>query len=407
MLEDLTNRYYNYEDAIEDVNNALEITKHLRENSYGIEKIKYMQKEIELYKQQQKAIENYINAYKKEQQEIKSSIVSKGAKVDNNGNITNYNELLNSKRNWANSLSGSAKESAISSVKELEESLKRYTELTNNLIPSMEKEWQSLGSTIKSVYKEQAEVISKVEQDIYETIKYFAERATETKQKELQKQIDLLNKSYDDEAEEEALNKQRQTVTELLNEMAKYESSVDAKGKLKYQQLLAEYEQQQAELNNMIKEAQKESMIAGIEEEKDKLDKELEDLLSPANMNKLIADALSSGMVDIGGEVVDLSKAMSTMLQETTIGTQTLIQANNELVNSLKESVGLYSNIADINSKLGLTSISGLSGRNVDNRAITIQVTVPEVAGGVTGQDVAYEIKKALKEYDNKFKKRI
>ena len=403
-LEDLTDRYYNYEDAIEDVNNALEITKHLRENSYGIEKIKYMQKEIDLYKQQQKAIENYINAYKKEQQEIKNSIVSKGAKVDNNGNITNYNELLNSKRNWANSLSGSAKESAISSVKELEESLKRYTELTNNLIPSMEKEWQSLGSTIKSVYKEQAEVISKVEQDIYETIKYYAEKSTETKQKELQKQIDLLNKSYDDEAEEEALNKQRQTVTELLNEMAKYESSVDAKGKLKYQQLLAEYEEQQAELNNMIKEAQKESMIAGIEEEKDKLDEELEDLLSPANMNKLIADALSSGMVEIGGEVVDLSKAMSTMLQETTIGTQTLIQANNELVNSLKESTGLYSNTADINSKLGLTSVSGLSGRNIDNRAITIQVSVPEVAGGVTGQDVANEIKKALKEYDNKFK---
>lgn len=403
-LEDLTNRYYNYEDAIEDVNNALEITKHLRENSYGIEKIKYMQKEIDLYKQQQKAIENYINAYKKEQQEIKNSIVSQGAKVDNNGNITNYNELLNSKRNWANSLSGSAKESAISSVKELEESLKRYTELTNNLIPSMEKEWQSLGSTIKSVYKEQAEVISKVEQDIYETIKYYAEKSTETKQKELQKQIDLLNKSYDDEAEEEALNKQRQTVTELLNEMAKYESSVDAKGKLKYQQLLAEYEEQQAELNNMIKEAQKESMIAGIEEEKDKLDEELEDLLSPANMNKLIADALSSGMVEIGGEVVDLSKAMTTMLQETTIGTQTLIQANNELVNSLKESVGLYSNIADINSKLGLTSVSGLSGRNIDNRAITIQVSVPEVAGGLTGQDVANEIKKALKEYDNKFK---
>lgn len=403
-LEDLTDRYYNYEDAIEDVNNALEITKHLRENSYGIEKINYMQKEIDLYKQQQKAIENYINAYKKEQQEIKNSIVSKGAKVDNNGNITNYNELLNSKRNWANSLSGSAKESAISSVKELEESLKRYTELTNNLIPSMEKEWQSLGSTIKSVYKEQAEVISKVEQDIYETIKYYAEKSTETKQKELQKQIDLLNKSYDDEAEEEALNKQRQTVTELLNEMAKYESSVDAKGKAKYQQLLAEYEEQQAELNSMIKEAQKESMIAGIEEEKDKLDEELEDLLSPANMNKLIADALSSGMVEIGGEVVDLSKAMSTMLQETTIGTQTLIQANNEWVNSLKEATGLYSNIADINSKLGLTSVSGLSGRNIDNRAITIQVSVPEVAGGVTGQDVANEIKKALKEYDNKFK---
>lgn len=403
-LEDLTDRYYNYEDAIEDVNNALEITKHLRENSYGIEKIKYMQKEIDLYKQQQKAIENYINAYKKEQQEIKNSIVSQGAKVDSNGNITNYNELLNSKRNWANSLSGSAKENAIDSVKDLEESLKRYTELTNNLIPSMEKEWQSLGSTIKSVYKEQAEVISKVEQDIYETIKYYAERTTETKQKELQKQIDLLNKSYDDEAEEEALNKQRQTVTELLNEMAKYESSVDAKGKAKYQQLLAEYEEQQAELNNMIKEAQKEYMIAGIEEEKDKLDEELEDLLSPANMNKLIADALSSGMVEIGGEVVDLSKAMSTMLQETTIGTQTLIQANNEWVNSLKEATGLYSNISDINSKLGLTSISGLSGRNVDNRAITIQVSVPEVAGGVTGQDVANEIKKALKEYDNKFK---
>ena len=154
----------------------------------------------------------------------------------------------------------------------------------------------------------------------------------------------------------------------------------------------------------MIKKAQKESMIAGIEEEKDKLDEELEDLLSPANMNKLIADALSSGMVEIGGEVVDLSKAMSTMLQETTVGTQTLIQTNNEWVNSLKEAMGLYSNISDINSKLGLTSVNGLNSRSVDNRTITVNLSFPEVADGVTSQDVANAVKKALKEYDSNFR---
>lgn len=405
-LEDLTNRYYNLEDAINDYSNALKINKLLQENSTGTTKINLMKEELGLYQKQAEAVKKLNEEQKREANELKSILANQGVSFDNKGDISNYNAILTSKRNWANSLSGDAKESAKEQVKALAEQLKRYDELVNKLIPAQEDEWQSLNNTIKEVYKTQAKLVADQEKQIYDTIKYFAERATEAKKKEIDKQIELLNKSYDDESKDEDLNKQRQKVTELMNEMAKYENSVDAKGKARYQQLVSEYEAQQLELNNIIKESQKELMLSSMEKEKEKLDEELEDLLSPANMNKLIADALNSGMVEIGGEVVDLQKAMTSMLSETTIGTQTLIQTNNEWIASLKEAISLYSNISGINSNIGLnTSINGLSGaRGVDSRTFNINVSVPKMADGVTGDDVSKAITKALKEYDSKFK---
>lgn len=405
-LEDLTDRYYDLENAIKDYSNALSFNKLLQNNADDKEKINLMKQEIELYKKQADAVKKLNDEQKREASELKSYLSKQGVTFDSSGDISNYNSVMSSWVNWANSLSGEAKENAINSTKALEESLKRYDELVNNLIPKQEQEWQNLANTIKDVYKQQAEAIADQEKQIYDTIKYYAEKATETKKKEIEKQINLLNKSYEEEDDEENLNKQRQKVTELLNEMAKYENSVDARSKKKYQELLAEYEEQQAELNNMIKEAQKESMLESMELEKEKLDEDLEDLLSPANMNKLIADALSSGMVEIGGEVVDLQKAMTSMLEETTIGTQTLIQTNNEWINSLKEAMSLYSNISNINSNIGLnTSIDGLSNaRNVDSRVFNVNVNVPEMANGVTADDVSKAITKALKKYDSNFK---
>lgn len=405
-LEDLTNRYHDLEDAVNDYSNALKINKLLQENSTGTTKINLMKEELGLYQKQSEAVKKLNEEQKREANELKSMLAKQGVSFDNKGDIGNYNAILTSKRNWANSLSGDAKESAKEQVKALVEQLKRYDELVNKLIPAQEDEWQSLNNTIKEVYKTQAKLVADQEKQIYDTIKYFAERATEAKKKEIDKQIELLNKSYDDENKDENLNKQRQKVTELMNEMAKYENSVDAKGKARYQQLVEEYEAQQSELNNIIKESQKEFMLSSMEKEKEKLDEELENLLSPANMNKLIADALNSGMVEIGGEVVDLQKAMTSMLTETTIGTQTLIQTNNEWIASLKEAISLYSNISGINSNIGLnTSINGLNGaRGVDSRTFNINVSVPEVAGGVTGDDVSKAITKALKDYDSKFK---
>lgn len=405
-LEDLTNRYHDLEDAVNDYSNALKINKLLQENSTGTTKINLMKEELGLYQKQAEAVKKLNEEQKREANELKSMLAKQGVSFDNKGDIGNYNAILTSKRNWANSLSGDAKESAKEQVKALAEQMKRYDELVNKLIPAQEDEWQSLNNTIKEVYKTQAKLVADQEKQIYDTIKYFAERATEAKKKEIDKQIELLNKSYDDENNDENLNKQRQKVTELMNEMAKYENSVDAKGKARYQQLVEEYEAQQSELNNIIKESQKELMLSSMEKEKEKLDEELEDLLSPANMNKLIADALNSGMVEIGDEVVDLQKAMTSMLSETTIGTQTLIQTNNEWINSLKEAISLYSNISGINSNIGLnTSINGLSGaRGVDSRTFNINVSVPKMADGVTGDDVSKAITKALKEYDSKFK---
>lgn len=406
-LEDLRDRYVDLNDAINDYTNALELNKLMQNNATGTKKIELMREELKLYENLQKASKALLEEQKREANSIKDNLYNQGVRFDGSGDISNYNSILESKRNWANSLSGDAKEQAKEQVKALEESMKSYIELVNNKIPEQEREWQSLANTIKDVQKDMTKAVADQEKQIYDTISYYAEKATKKKQDEIDKQIKALQKSYEDEDKEDELNKKRQELTELRNEMAKYENAVDARGKARYEQLLAEYEKQQEELNQIIRDNQKESMIAGMEEEKEQLDKDLEDLLSPANINKLIADALSSGMVEIGGEVVDLQQAMSQMLKETTIGTQNLINTNDELISSLREALSIYQSISSINSSLGLQNIKGLD-ENSRSSATTfsgdIVVNVPKLADGVSADDVGKAIKSALKEYDKQFK---
>ena len=135
-MESLVDRYHDLEDAINDVNNELETNKILQDGATGQQKIKLMEKEIQLYKKQQQAIKNLIAEQKKEAQELKNSLSSQGVSFNSAGDISNYNQILTSKVNWANSLSGDAKEKAIEQVKELErlknESMKVCKEAEHN-----------------------------------------------------------------------------------------------------------------------------------------------------------------------------------------------------------------------------------------------------------------------------------
>ena len=378
-MESLVDRYHDLEDAINDVNNELETNKILQDGATGQQKIKLMEKEIQLYKKQQQAIKNLIAEQKKEAQELKNSLSSQGVKFNSAGDISNYNQILTSKVNWANSLSGDAKEKAIEQVKELEATMKSYDELVNKTIPSQEQEWESLNNTIKDVYKTQAELIADMEKNISETIEYELKKRYDAKKEALNKEKELYNKEYEEANFEEEMNTERNKLAEIQAEIDKVKNDTSRAGQLRLKQLLEEYEDQQKVINDKIKEQQNQAINDRFDEEEALLDKELEDMTSTENLSQMVAEAISTGMIKIGEETINVQNSMNDMLKETEIGFANVALQQSEWLSNLEQIKTLYSSINSIMSNAGMTipSYDNISrSRSIGDISIT--------TGGIT-----------------------
>lgn len=378
-MESLVDRYHDLEDAINDVNNELETNKILQDGATGQQKIKLMEKEIQLYKKQQQAIKNLIAEQKKEAQELKNSLSSQGVSFNSVGDISNYNQILTSKVNWANSLSGDAKEKAIEQVKELEEAMKSYDELVNKTIPSQEQEWESLNNTIKDVYKTQAELIADMEKNISETIEYELKKRYDAKKEALNKEKELYNKEYEEANFEEEMNTERNKLAEIQAEIDKVKNDTSRAGQLRLKQLLEEYEEQQKVINDKIKEQQNQAINDRFDEEEALLDKELEDMTSTENLSQMVAEAISTGMIKIGEETINVQNSMNDMLKETEVGFANVALQQSEWLSNLEQIKTLYSSINSIMSNAGMTipSYDNISrSRSIGDISIT--------TGGIT-----------------------
>lgn len=375
-IESLAKRYHDLEDAINDVNNELNLNKILQEGATGKDKIALMEKEIQLYKKQQQAIKNLIAEQKKEAQELKNSLSNQGATFDSDGDISNYNSLLNSKVNWANSLSGDAKESAIEQVKALQEQLDKYDELVNKTIPSQEQEWRALNNTIKDVYKTQAELIADMERNVSETIEYELKKRYDAKKEALNKEKELYNKEYEEANFEEEMNAERNKLAEIQAEIDKVKQDSSRAGQLRLKQLLEEYEAQQKLINDKIKEQQNQAINDRFDEEEALLDKEFEDMTSAENLSKMVADAISTGMIKIGDETINVQNSMNNMLKETEVGFANVALQQSEWLSNLEQIKTLYGSISSIMTNAGLTlptydNVSSSRSRSVGDISVT------------------------------------
>lgn len=357
-MESLVDRYHDLEDAINDVNNELETNKILQDGATGKDKIALMEKEIQLYKKQQQAIKNLIAEQKKEAQELKNSLSTQGVSFNSAGDISNYNQILTSKVNWANSLSGDAKEKAIEQVKELEEAMKSYDELVNKTIPSQEQEWESLNNTIKDVYKTQAELIADMEKNISETIEYELKKRYDVKKEALNKEKELYNKEYEEANFEEEMNTERNKLAEIQAEIDKVKNDTSRAGQLRLKQLLEEYEDQQKVINDKIKEQQNQAINDRFDEEEALLDKELEYMTSTENLSQMVAEAISTGMIKIGEETINVQNSMNDMLKETEVGFANVALQQSEWLSNLEQIKTLYSSINSIMGNAGMTTPS-------------------------------------------------
>ena len=143
-------------DIYHDINIELQKTEKLltklqeeEDDLYGQARINNMKEQVELIRRQKELTAQKLELAKQERDELKKSLSNEGVQFDESGAITNYNEIIKAKTDWANSLSGEAKEAAKEYVEKLKDLMSSYEELHFTTIIDYESELEEFREALQ------------------------------------------------------------------------------------------------------------------------------------------------------------------------------------------------------------------------------------------------------------------
>lgn len=148
-LEFKKDLYHDINIELQKTQNLLTKLQEVEDDLYGESKIENLKQQAELIRQQRNLTSQKLDIAKKERDDMKKSLSGMGVKFDDTGAVTNYNQLLEEKTNWANSLSGDAKEQAKEYVEALRDAIASYEELHFTTIIEYESELEELREAIQ------------------------------------------------------------------------------------------------------------------------------------------------------------------------------------------------------------------------------------------------------------------
>lgn len=143
------------------VNNQLSILDKKAKYAVGSEKIKYLQQQNSLYKEQMNILKEQEDALQRQANYMKYSLEKRGVKFNKDGNMTNYEELLIKKEKELKALEQKANkekakdsdkkayEKAKSSLDELKKYAEEYYKVTFDELPKVKDEWLDISNTIR------------------------------------------------------------------------------------------------------------------------------------------------------------------------------------------------------------------------------------------------------------------
>lgn len=115
-----------YNDLLDRIDHELDIIKEQKDRVYGKQYLDALNKEVELNRESLKVQQDKLAKIKELEKEQQESLKKQGVEFDENGLISNYNELLKKKQDEANKLSGDAKEDAKEAVEKLQDAMNKY-----------------------------------------------------------------------------------------------------------------------------------------------------------------------------------------------------------------------------------------------------------------------------------------
>ena len=210
-----TDRYFDLNNALADINNALTNNKTIQEQLYGSALINAQKQEIELMKQKQEAINNINKEQIKEADELRNYLTQYGFYFDENNKLINSQQRLLEIQESVNAMAGETEEEYnkkkewVDWVKELEENTQSYCDLIEDKIPNCTNDFKELGNSIKQLQLDtleslREELAGNILEDMQEELKASQEALEEAEENDieaLEKEKQAMIDSYDKQIE--------------------------------------------------------------------------------------------------------------------------------------------------------------------------------------------------------------
>ena len=408
-LEDIRDMFYDINNALKDVDNSLTLVETKMQHAFGDEYLNLHKQKLQLLQEQGNLLQDQIRAYEDEASRLRDELSSEGFQFDANGSLTNYMAKFDSLRGWANSLVGDEKENAKQHVQDLMDKVNEYTDLIKDQLPQVTNEWEDMVNQIKEAERELAETATDSQKEVGDALEHYLDKRYESIKTELEKEKELYEKEYEENEYADSLAEEQRKLDEIQQQINNLMRDTSEAGRLKLEDLKKQYLDQQEAINDMIKEHQKDQISSRFDEEMDNLDKELDELLTPENLVEMINQGITSGMITIGDEVVELSGIMDTWLNETGDGLyaigdilRTELCENLLTAKSLLADMGITSLGVQASATQALASSEGLlakgslvSSQNVA-QSVVFEAPLLTIEGNVS-QDTLPEIQTMIK----------
>ncbi|HCQ6056274.1 phage tail tape measure protein [Clostridioides difficile] len=265
LLQELENR-------LQKINNELTRLDKLSENATDADKIKYLQKQNELYKEQVEVQKDLEDKLIRQKNYYESALKEKGLKFNKDGNSINYEEEILKKKKIVADLEEKAEkakdknkdslqkkaEKEKNSLEEIQKLYDEYIKVTLTSLPECAERWNELNQKIKE--NEQSIKNVKREQE-----KLFIESTWTSMYKDVQQvknELDMLDvklKNASTEEKEEIIKKKielQKKYNKELTETTEYMKQVQNQLKGKLQKLGFEF-RDNGDISNYIQQIQK------------------------------------------------------------------------------------------------------------------------------------------------------
>lgn len=386
-LGDLSDRYFDVNNALKQLDNELKKNETLMKNASDEEKIKYLDKQLELINKQTTAYGNLKKEYNKELSELRNSLSASGFSFAGDGTVKNYQSRLDALTANADSITDPDKrESTQKNVKEIAEAIKRYNDLLLTQIPEVENTILDLKNTTIDTQKEIVDLIKKQKESYVENIK----KETDALKKEIQKRRDLLSSQWDEEDFEDEKRKKENALLDLNAQLQDAMKMADS-------ELVANIKKQiesaQQEINNFIRDNERDKADQRFEEELNKIDedaeKRIEDITSKLTDEEILK-MVQNGVRDLSSVLDNVGNANKSIATTFATVGDTIenrwVGGLDEFISKLKTINGIDTNF---NANINRSAVGGGSSTtpNIDLKYELIvqgdmtEDVIPEVEG--------------------------
>lgn len=384
LIEQLGDRYFDVMSKLADVENQLAMNDKLQANAVGQEKLKLMKEELKLIAQKQKLLREQQTQAEAEAKKLQAQLKAEGVSFNSSGNIANYEALTKQLTDKANSLVGDAQDEAVEHAQKILDLIDQYMTLTDDTIPGLEQSWQDYANQVEDIQDEMLSIVEDVQKKVTQAYEEEQNKRFNKLQENLKKEQDAINKAYEEDTYTKGLQSQQTKLDEISQQIAIYSRDTSEVGKARLAQLKQEYADLQEQMNEEIRQHENELANERFDEESATLDEELAEILAPENLVNAVNQAITSGMVTVGDEVVRLDELMTTWMDESGDGLYALGgQLKTELVDNLQAA-------KTIMDSMGLSGFSALSkafpGANTssNNNTINFNKSLVNIEGNMS-----------------------